>query len=123
MRNKKHKFRFMAMSKLIGIIFLFIAFSVMIYSMVVMVISNNYDSLSTLIQFSLSSASIYGAFYINMAKAEHIEDIKGSLKKEIESMRLKGVSEEEISYVKDELNATQEVFNNVMQENSNGIGG
>lgn len=89
--------RFMAMSKLIGFIIMLISLAIIIFSMIEMHITGNLDSLPTLIGGIFGLLAAYVGFYINMAKAEHIEDKKNQIKKELELIRRDGIAPEERS--------------------------
>lgn len=103
MAKKKRKIKkttpkkFMAMSKLIGFIIIIISLIIIVFSMLEMHVTGNLDSLSTLIAGVFGLLAAYVGFYINMAKAEHIEDKKNQIKKELELIRRDGVTEEERS--------------------------
>lgn len=86
-KKKKKPIRFTAMSKMIGFIIIFIVFVVVGYSMYEMHITQDLSSLQYLICGVLAILGSYIGFYINMAKAEHIEDKKNQIKKEIEMIR------------------------------------
>ena len=75
-RRTYPRFRFMAMSKMIGIIAFGFVFMITVYSMKEMHNTGNYDALPQLIISAFGFASIYAGFYLTMVKAEHIEEEK-----------------------------------------------
>lgn len=89
-KKKKYDFsKFMAMSKLIGLIACLFVFAIVIYSMVEMHITGDLSNLSQLIISSFSFAGIYTGFYLTMAKAEHIDAERQRLKDELNELRNK----------------------------------
>ena len=82
--NKK---KFTSMSKLLGFIIIVIVVIVICYSMYEMHRSQDLSSLPTLIGGVLAMLGSYIGFYINMAKAEHIEDKKNQITKELELIK------------------------------------
>ena len=95
-KSKKRKpIRFMAMSKLIGLFVINVAIIVIGYSMYEMHRLENIEMLQYLICGVFAILASYIGFYINMAKAEHIEDKKNQIRKELELIRRDGISEEE----------------------------
>ena len=94
-KRKKEKSKFVAMSKLIGYIVITFVAIVMIYSMYEMHRIQDLNSLPNLILGACGLLTAYVGFYINMAKAEHIEDKKNQIKKELELIRLDGITIEE----------------------------
>lgn len=99
---KKPK-RFTAMSKLIGIIVILFAIIIIAYSMYEMHMNNDLSSLPTLIGGVFAILASYIGFYINMAKAEHIEDKKNQIAKELELIRQDGIITEEERIRQEEL--------------------
>lgn len=96
MKRRKEKLnRFMAMSKLIGLVVMFISVSIIVYAMYAMHKINDLSALPTLIGGIFAILASYIGFYINMAKAEHIEDKKNQIKKELELIRRDGITAEE----------------------------
>lgn len=96
MKRRKEKLnRFMAMSKLIGLVVMFISVSIIVYAMYEMHKINDLSALPTLIGGIFAILASYIGFYINMAKAEHIEDKKNQIKKELELIRRDGITAEE----------------------------
>lgn len=94
-RRKEKSNRFMAMSKLIGLVVMFISVSIIVYAMYEMHKINDLSALPTLIGGIFAILASYIGFYINMAKAEHIEDKKNQIKKELELIRRDGITAEE----------------------------
>lgn len=111
------RFRFMAMSKLIGLIaFTFIAI-ITLYAMNEMHCTGNYDSLPQLIISAFGFASIYSGFYLTMAKMEHIEEEKTNREKELAQLKSAKVrDEEEIQSKKDEIEALRQKMNDIISE-------
>ena len=70
------KFRFMAMSKLIGVIAFGFVFGITVYSMIEMHNTGDYSNLGQLIISAYGFASVYAGFYLLMAKVEHVEEEK-----------------------------------------------
>lgn len=91
----KKKVKFTAMSKLIGLIVIIIVALVIGYSMYEMHRTQDVSSLQYLIGGAFAILGSYIGFYINMAKAEHIEDKKNQIKKELELIRADGITDEE----------------------------
>lgn len=94
-KQQKKSSRFTAMSKLIGFGVFGLGLIVVVYSMYEMHITSNLEALPTLITGVLAIITSYIGFYINMSKAEHIEDKKNQIKKELELIRRDGITEEE----------------------------
>lgn len=92
---KKKSKQFMAVSKLIGVIIGFLSVAVIIYAMTIMAVLNNLDALTTLIGGVFGLGGTYVGFYLLMAKAEHIEDKKNAIKKELELIRKDGITSDE----------------------------
>ena len=113
----KKQIRFMAMSKLIGIIAFIFIFMITIYVMVEMHNTGNYDSLPQLIISAFGFASIYSGFYLTMAKVEHIEEEKSKREKELISLKKNGAQdEEEIQFKKDEIELLRQKMNDIISE-------
>lgn len=99
--TKKH----MATTKAIGLVVAVSTVIVAIFSMSIiailsvkaidMGISPDFTPLNTLMGGVLALATAYIGFYINMAKAEHIEDKKNEIAKEIRRIEKDGVTPEE----------------------------
>jgi uncharacterized membrane protein len=94
-RKKQKPVRFTAMSKLIGFVVIGIVMIVLIFSMYEMHRIQDISPLQYLICGTFAILASYIGFYINMAKAEHIEDKKNQIKKELELIRRDGITEEE----------------------------
>lgn len=92
--KKLPRFRFMAMSKLIGVIAFGFLATIVIYSLVEMHKSQTYDALPQLIVSSFAFAAVYAGFYLTMAKVEHIEEEKTKREKELKSLEKTGDVEE-----------------------------
>lgn len=115
MKNKL-KFRFMAMSKLIGVIAFTFVFMIVLYSMVEMHISQIYDALPQLIMSAFGFASVYAGFYLTMAKMEHVEEEKTKREKELKQLQMKNASEEEIQSKKEEINMLFQKMTDIINE-------
>lgn len=120
--SKEKVIRFTAMSKQIGYIVFVVVIVTILYSMYEMHRLGNLDPLQYLIVGALALGASYIGFYINMAKAEHIEDKKNEIKKEILLIKKDGVTPkeaerleeiqlelEEMNTSLDELNTEEEV--------------
>lgn len=118
--NKLPRFRFMAMSKLIGVITFIVLFIVVTYSMYEMHISQNYESLSQLIISAFGFAGIYTGFYITMAKHEHIEEEKTKREKELKNLEQTNAQEDDIIAKRQEIAMLCQKMNDIIGEtNSN----
>ena len=116
---RKPSSRFMAMSKLLGIFVITVAVAVIIYSMYEMHVTQDLSALPSLLGGILAIVASYIGFYINMAKAEHIEDKKNQIKKELELIRNnRNITDEEKT--QEELRLQQELENlDVILDNLN----
>lgn len=125
MKKKKRKYnisKFMAMSKLIGIIACLFVFIIVIYSMYEMHITGDLSNLSQLIISAFSFAGIYTGFYLTMAKAEHIDNERQKLKDELNALKKKACisPEDEYGDKKEELDKLSEKYiNTVTKDNDN----
>ena len=79
--------RFTAMSKMIGVVAFLCLLVIIIYSLVEMHRTENFDHLGQLMISSFAFVTIYTGFYLNMAKAEHIAAEKAKLAKELEKLK------------------------------------
>lgn len=118
MKKTKPKFRFMAMSKLIGLITFAFIFTVTVYSMKEMHISGNYDALPQLIISAFGFGSIYAGFYLTMAKVEHVEEERTRREKELAMLKGMSASEEDIANKKAEIENLSQKMNDVLSESS-----
>ena len=101
-RRTRKKKPIIAYSKLLGIIVLFIVFIVIFFTIYEVDKYGELSPLPYMITGSFALLSAFVGFYINMAKAEHIEQQKAELEKEIK--RLKGdMTEENREYLLDKL--------------------
>ena len=116
---KKPKFRFMAMSKLIGLITFTFIFTVTIYSMKEMHRTENYDALPQLIISAFGFGSIYAGFYLTMAKVEHVEEERTRREKELTMLKKKNRSEEEIESKKAEIDNLSQKMKDLLSETNN----
>lgn len=93
-KQKKTK-KFTPMSKLIGFIVIVIALAIIVFTMYEMHRIQDISSIQYLIVGGLGLLATYVGFYINMAKAEHLEDKRNQLQKELEMIRKDGITEDE----------------------------
>lgn len=121
MKNTKPKFRFMAMSKLIGVIAFTFVFMVVLYSMYEMHISGIYDSLPQLIISAFGFAGVYAGFYLTMAKVEHVEDEKTKRQKELKILEVSEASLEEIEMKRQQLNDLHNKTNELLSESPHNL--
>ena len=115
--------RFLAMSKLLGIIIMFMVISIVVYSLYEMDRQNDLSSLPQLLISAFGIAGIYVGFYLNMAKWEHIEAEKTNrekeilnLKKELGLMNNTEYLEEQINELDDKIQDLQNKEEEVEQE-------
>ena len=120
-RRTYPRFRFMAMSKMIGIIAFGFVFMITVYSMKEMHNTGNYDALPQLIISAFGFASIYAGFYLTMVKAEHIEEEKTKRENELKNLQKKNASEEEISLKRQEINDLFSKINELMSESQHNL--
>lgn len=116
MKKKLPKFRFMAMSKLIGLICIAFVLIIVVYSMYEMHISQNYDALPQLILSAFGLASIYVGFYLTMAKAEHVEEEKTKREKELKVLVKNGADADEIENKRAEIENLRQRMNDIITE-------
>lgn len=115
------RFRFMAMSKLIGIITFGFVFIVTIYAMYEMHISQDYSTMGQLIISAYGFASVYAGFYLLMAKVEHVEEERTKREKELASLKKENASEEEIAEKKNEILALVQKMNEMISETTGSL--
>ena len=115
-KKNKYKFRFMAMSKLIGLIAIIFVFIVIIYTMEEMHNTGNYEALPQLIVSAFGFASIYAGFYLTMAKMEHIEAEKTKREKELALLKKIGASNEDISLKQEEIESHKQKIMEILSE-------
>lgn len=116
MKKRLPKFRFMAMSKLIGLIAIAFVFMVTIYTMQEMHNTGNYDALPQLIISAFGFASIYAGFYLTMAKMEHVEEEKTKREKELALLKRKEASQEDIDDKRQEIENLRQKMNDLLSE-------
>lgn len=119
--NQKPRFRFMAMSKLIGLIAFSFVFMIVLYSMYEMHISGIYDSLPQLIISAFGFASVYAGFYLTMARVEHVEDEKTKRQKELKILEASEASLEEIEMKRQQLNDLHNKTNELLSESPHNL--
>lgn len=136
-RYVKPKPKFTAASKLIGVIVFIAMLGIIIYAMIIIPkvaedaikagITPDMGALNTLIGGILGVACAYIGFYINMAKAEHIEDKKNEIKKQIHKIEQDGITQEEmekLNVLKEELMNLNDKLDNISgDENIGGYNG
>ena len=121
-KKKMPRFRFMAMSKLIGIIAFVFAFTITIFTMHEMHISQNYDALPQLIISSFGFLSIYSGFYISMAKMEHVEEEKTKREKELAALKnIPQTDEDIINNKKADIEALRDKLNDLLNETTQSL--
>lgn len=115
--GKRLRFRFMAMSKLLGLIIFGFVLIVTVYSMYEMHISQDYNSLSQLIISVFGLASVYAGFYLTMAKVEHLEAERTKRETELAKLkRQKDVDEAEVQEKRQQINDTVAKLMELMSE-------
>ena len=115
-KKRQLRFKFMAMSKLIGLVAFGFVFMVTIYAMKEMHLTNNYDALPQLIISAFGFAGVYAGFYLTMAKVEHVEEEKTKREKELNILKKQNASEEDIQFKKDEINGLRQKMNDIISE-------
>ena len=120
--GKKLRFRFMAMSKLIGIIAFCFVLIVTIYAMYEMHISQDYSSLSQLIISAFGFASVYAGFYLTMAKVEHLEEEKTKREMELQKLqKQKQIDEAELQEKRQQISDTIAKLTELMGEQTSSL--
>lgn len=114
--KKLPKFRFMAMSKLIGVVAFGFVFVITIYTMKEMHDTGIYDALPQLIISSFAFASIYVGFYLTMAKMEHVEEEKTKREKELMLLKKQNASQEEIEEKKRDIENLKQKMSDLISE-------
>ncbi len=112
--DKHAVFRFMAMSKFIGIIAFGFVFIITVYSMVEMHNTQVYSALPQLIVSSFAFATVYAGFYLLMAKVEHVEVEKTKREKELVHLKMANASIEEITGKQLEIKDLTEDIGNIL---------
>lgn len=108
MRRRKH----LPASKLMGLIIAIASVVILGYAMIMMAITKDLSPLSVLITGVFGVIGVYVGFYLLMAKAEHIEDKRSELKKEIKRLEALKVPEAE----QENLNETIDSLHNIDTE-------
>ena len=122
MNKKQSLIKFMAMSKIIGIIIFAFVIIVSVFVMYEMHISQNYDALPQLIISIFGFASVYTGFYLTMAKVEHIEEEKTKREKELLLLKNSNkYTEEEIELKTQQIEKLDESLNSLMNESNNNL--
>jgi formate hydrogenlyase subunit 3/multisubunit Na+/H+ antiporter MnhD subunit len=118
-KKKMPRFRFMAMSKLIGLIAIGFVFIVTIYTMQEMHNTGNYDALPQLIISAFGFATIYAGFYLTMAKVEHVEEEKTRREKELILLQKKNTPQEAIDDKRQEIENLRQKMSDIISETQN----
>lgn len=113
------RFRFMAMSKLIGVIAFGFVFMITIYAMIEMHNSQDYSNLGQLIISAYGFASVYAGFYLLMAKVEHVEEERSRKEIELANLKKQHASQEEIDQKKQEINSLVDKMNEIISQSNN----
>ena len=122
MKKRLPKFRFMAMSKLIGLIAFGFVFMITVYSMKEMHNTGNYDALPQLIMSAFGFATVYAGFYLTMAKVEHVEEEKTKREKELKTLqKSEDASTEEIEAKRQQINDLLSKANELLSESPHSL--
>lgn len=121
MKNKLPKFRFMAMSKLLGVLSFGFAFAIVVYAMVEMHISQIYDALPQLIISGVTLAGAYVGFYLTMAKVEHVEEEKTKREKELKALEKRNAAEDVIADKRQEIQNLKDKMNEIISETTHNL--
>jgi hypothetical protein len=118
-------------SKRIGLIVAIAVIIVIAYAMIIIAISSikaletgitpDFTPLNTLVGGALTLTAAYIGFYINMAKAEHIEDKRNAIAKEIKRIEKDGITPEEqerLSKLKENLEGLDNELNEIKSDNT-----
>lgn len=120
--KKQLRFRFMAMSKLIGLIAFGFVFIITMYAMKEMHDTGMYDALPQLIMSAFAFASVYAGFYLVMAKVEHVEEERTKREKELELLKKQKVQDQdEINSKKAEIEALRQKMVDILSESSQSL--
>ena len=121
-KSKRLRFRFMAMSKLIGLVAFAFVFMITIYAMNEMHNTGNYDALSQLIISAFGFASVYSGFYLTMAKVEHVEEERSKREKELSVLKKSKIQdEEEIQAKRAEIESLRQKMNDILSETTQSL--
>lgn len=112
------RFRFMAMSKLIGIVAFGFLATIVIYSLYEMHRSQIYDALPQLIMSAFAFAAVYAGFYLTMAKVEHIEEEKTKRQKELKALERAEADDMDIERKKQEIADLTQRLGDILAETS-----
>lgn len=122
MNKKQSLIKFMAMSKIIGIIIFAFVIIVSVFIMHEMHISQNYDALPQLIISIFGFASVYTGFYLTMAKVEHIEEERTKREKELLLLKnSNNYTEEELELKTQQIEKLDESLNSLINESDNNL--
>ena len=115
--------RFTAMSKMIGVASFAFLLIIVVYSLIEMHRTENFEHLGQLMISSFAFSTIYTGFYLNMAKTEHIEAEKVKLQKELEMLKNKCGDidpHDEYDDKKNELKALKEKYHDILSRDIEG---
>ena len=118
-KKKRRQDKYTAMSKLIGIFIALLVLVIVLFSMYEIHRTNDVSPLQYLIVGVFAICASYIGFYINMAKAEHIEDRKNQIRRELELIRKDGITPEEeiqIEHYKEELENLESSLEELSEE-------
>ena len=121
MKKKQFRFKFMAMSKLIGLIAFTFVFMITVYTMKEMHDTRIYDALPQLIISAFGFASIYSGFYLTMAKVEHVEEEKTNREKELVLLKNKNAPQEDVIDKKQEIENLRQKMNDLLNESTQNL--
>lgn len=115
------RFRFMAMSKMIGVIAFCFVFGITVYAMIEMHNTGDYSNLGQLIISAYGFASVYAGFYLLMAKVEHVEEEKTKREKQLHYLKKKGANNEELDKKEEEIQALTQKITDILGQSSGGF--
>jgi Tfp pilus assembly protein PilO len=122
LQSKQLRFRFMAMSKLIGLIAFGFVFMITVYSMNEMHNTGNYEALPQLIMSAFAFASVYAGFYLTMAKVEHVEEEKTKREKELKTLQKdESATSEEVEMKRQQINDLLNKANELLSESPHSL--
>ena len=121
MKKTKPKFKFMAMSKLIGLVAFTFIFAITVYTMQEMHNTGNYDALPQLIISAFGFATIYAGFYLTMAKVEHVEEEKTRREKELAGLLKSGATDETVADKRQEIEQLRQKMNDLISETTQSL--
>lgn len=120
-KQGRPRFRFMAMSKLLGLIAIGFVFRITEYAMKEMHNSGNYEALPQLIISVVAFASIYVGFYLTMAKMEHVEEERTKREKELVLLKKQNAPDEDITNKKQEIENLIQKMSDLISETTQSL--